>query len=104
MAVQSVPENVRLEPCEFFCSVRQYRFPRSKKRRIRRKWSRRVENLRTVPWPWGYLLAGVVYAHPQVIERLRWQVMVDGNGQIPVYEATQSDLDAALKRLAVGAA
>lgn len=32
----------------------QFRFPRTKKRRIRKKWSKRPENYKIVPWPKVY--------------------------------------------------
>lgn len=52
--------------------TRQYRFPRSKKKRIRKKWAKRRQNYRFEPST--QLLINhekrEIYGHPTVIEKL----------------------------------
>ena len=51
---------------------RQFRFPISKKRRIRKKWSKRARNHRQLPDPGLYKIAGMgLMGHPVTIGRLR---------------------------------
>ena len=49
----------------------QYRYPRTKKRRIRKKWSKRPENFRHREDFLYDQARGVVYAHPIVARRLK---------------------------------
>lgn len=49
----------------------QWRFPRSKKRRIRKKWAKDKRNWRSVMVPTAVLLGGVMFAHPSIVEKLR---------------------------------
>lgn len=49
----------------------QYRYPRTKKRRIRNKWSKRPENFRPREDFLYDQARGVVYAHPIVARRLK---------------------------------
>ena len=53
------------------CDRVQFRFPRTKKRRIRKKWAKRVENWKTVPWDKVYRMGDAIYAHPIMIEKLK---------------------------------
>ena len=55
------------------CTIReQFRFPISKKRRIREKWSKRERNYKTLPDPDMYLLQGKSWVgHPVTIQRVR---------------------------------
>ena len=46
----------------------QWRFPRSKKRRIRAKWAKRECNVRYDPLM--FLFNGTIYAHPQLAKEL----------------------------------
>lgn len=49
-------------------AVQQFRFPRTKNRRIRKKWAARPENFR--PYPHFFHIAGFGYiGHPQTIAR-----------------------------------
>lgn len=51
---------------------KQVRFPRSKRRRIRKKWSKRMENWRESPSPYIYQLMGrTLVMHPAMLVRLR---------------------------------
>ncbi len=48
----------------------QFRFPRTKKRRIRNKWLKREENVRYLPT--AYLAPeNTLYCHPAFTQRLR---------------------------------
>ena len=56
------------------CSVRQqFRFPRSKRRRIRTKWANRERNFRHLPDPNVYVMEqqGAMVGHPATIAKLR---------------------------------
>ena len=55
---------------------KQVRFPRTKKRRIRKKWAKRPENYRTIPWDKVYRMGDAIYAHPAMIEKLKRQLAV----------------------------
>ena len=50
---------------------KQYRFPRTKKRRTRKKWAKRPQNYRWSPWDRAYEINGVLYMHPTMIHRLK---------------------------------
>ncbi len=41
----------------------QYRFPRSKKRRIRNKWAQRIENYRPTPWSGFKMMGDALVGH-----------------------------------------
>lgn len=49
----------------------QYRFPKSKRRRIRKKWKNNPNNYKTRPDPQYYLLNNQIICHPIMAERLR---------------------------------
>jgi hypothetical protein len=56
-----------------YCTIRQqYRFPRSKRRRIRAKWSKRARNYRHLPDPNVYVMRdqGAVVMHPATWRKL----------------------------------
>jgi hypothetical protein len=48
---------------------RQYKFPRSKKARIRKKWARNPKYRREVPVVWQ--VDGVIMVHPKIYERIK---------------------------------
>lgn len=50
----------------------QFRFPRTKKRRIRNKWSKRPENWR--PSRRAYLTGDTLYVHPKMATLIRAQM------------------------------
>ena len=54
----------------------QFRFPRSKKRRIRKKWTKREGNVRYQPDPNLYILdkQKVTVGHPATLAQLRREV------------------------------
>lgn len=52
--------------------VEQFRFPRTKKRRIRNKWAKRPVNFR--PARRFYATNDAIYVHPVMWERLRKQI------------------------------
>ena len=53
---------------------KQVRFPRSKKRRIRKKWAKRPENWRSVPQDKAYQIGDTLVMHPAMLERLKKQL------------------------------
>lgn len=62
-----------IESVTLFVRREQYRFPRSKRRRIRRKWAKRASNWRLGADP-SILVDpanGILYMHPQTAARLR---------------------------------
>jgi hypothetical protein len=46
---------------------KQVRFPRSKKRRIRKKWTKQRKNFGWVPSPTIYRMGNMIIAHPKTI-------------------------------------
>lgn len=50
----------------------QWRFPRSRKRRIRDKWAKRPENSRREPC--AFVISGDVFAHPSIVTRIRQEI------------------------------
>jgi len=49
----------------------QYRFPKSKRRRIRKKWKKDQTNWKTKPDPQYYFLNNQIICHPIMAEKLR---------------------------------
>ena len=50
----------------------QFRFPRSKKRRIRAKWAKRTSNWKTVSYSVAYCIQGIgIVCHPSVADEIR---------------------------------
>jgi len=49
----------------------QYRFPRSKRKRMRKKWSKQEKNFHYVPSNSVWTIGGMIYVHPQVLNRMR---------------------------------
>jgi hypothetical protein len=87
----------KLIPDTSLIEARQIRFPRSKRRRIRRKWSRRQENL--IIRPSSMLLydhsARTVVGHPAALVMLRAKICASKqndprahNGAPPCFEET----------------
>lgn len=54
-----------------FTRKEQVRFPRSKRRRIRKKWAKREENYRTKILDDILEIHGVLYMHPRTARRLQ---------------------------------
>jgi hypothetical protein len=48
---------------------KQFRFPRTKKKRIRKKWAGRPENFKQ--FPTIYRMGKELIAHPQIVAQLR---------------------------------
>jgi hypothetical protein len=60
--------------------LEQFRFPKSKRRRIRDKWAARVTNSRWMPDPNVYRIDGNIIGHPAAIYRLRKRLEKKGGG------------------------
>lgn len=55
----------------FLIEWKQYRFPRSKKKRIRAKWAKRQENYRMVPvYDVIWLSSGKLMMHPETYKAI----------------------------------
>jgi hypothetical protein len=67
-------DEVRICPCLYFTDRKQFRFPRSKKKRIRKKWAKDKRNWKVVPEYKAVFINGCLYAHPDVLERIRKKV------------------------------
>ena len=48
----------------------QFRFPRSKKRRIRKKWSKRYENYKTAPKEEVFIIGDSIICHPSMAVKI----------------------------------
>jgi hypothetical protein len=54
-----------------FCTDRvQFRYPRSKKKRIRRKWAKNPRNYHDVPSNTCVVIHGKIYMHPEKLKQL----------------------------------
>lgn len=58
----------------FMCERKQVRFPRSKRKRIRRKWAKQAKNYRDVPLKTIYQLGDKLIGHPETLRRLSTEV------------------------------
>jgi hypothetical protein len=63
--------DLEIVECALMADRVQVRFPRTKKKRIRRKWAKQEKNYRSVPWQKAYRVGGTLYMHPQSAARLR---------------------------------
>lgn len=58
--------------------TKQVRFPRSKKRRIQKKWRKRPGNIKTVPDRQCIMIGDKIICHPVVAAELRAAIKVHG--------------------------
>ena len=65
-----------------FSETMQYRFPRSKKRRIRRKWQKDRRNWKSVPKLRAYQIGDTIYMHPDVLNRLTQEIARQNDDRI----------------------
>lgn len=49
----------------------QFRFPRSKKKRIRKKWAKDQKNYKNVPWDKVYKIGDTFIMHPTLLDQVR---------------------------------
>jgi hypothetical protein len=59
--------------CLWMCDSIQVRFPRSKKKRIRKKWRKKKENWGIKPGEKVYVMDGIIIAHPVIIQKIKDQ-------------------------------
>ena len=52
----------------------QFRFPRSKKRRMRKKWTKNQKNWKTIPLDTIYRMGDTLIMHPMMTERLKKEI------------------------------
>ena len=57
-----------------FADWKQVRFPRSKKRRIKKKWRKQSRNFRMVPQKKIFQVGNSFYAHPEIVDEF-WKQM-----------------------------
>lgn len=62
---------IELVPNDLLADRRQTRFPKSKSRRIRRKWTKRQSNWSMVPRMSYYMMGNQLIAHLVMIEKIR---------------------------------
>ena len=77
----SIPFGTPIVPCEWMVDRvwTQVRFPRSKKKRIRKKWRKDSRNFRIVEKPWpAYLANGTLFCHTSTYLALKRSLAVDG--------------------------
>jgi hypothetical protein len=73
LETQAFPAGLRVFE-NLYCTIsRQFRFPRSKRTRIRKKWSAQQLNYRNIPDPDVYVmeLEGYIIGHPETIAKLK---------------------------------
>lgn len=63
----------------------QYRFPKSKRRRIRKKWKKDLKNWKTKVDPQCYLLNNQIICHPEVAEKLRSSMLTYENSRAKLF-------------------
>lgn len=61
---------IEMVPNSLLADRRQTRFPKSKSRRIRRKWTKRQSNWSMVPRMSYYMMGNQLIAHPSMIEKI----------------------------------
>ena len=60
--------------CNHMADWKQFRFPRSKKRRIKKKWRKQSRNFRMVPQKKIFRVGNSFYAHPKIVDEF-WKQM-----------------------------
>lgn len=65
------PFGLKVYECPWMTVREQVRFPRSKKRRIRKKWAKQQRNYGQVPSSEVILLADAVHMHPATLQKFR---------------------------------
>ena len=60
--------------CNYMADWKQFRFPRSKKRRIKKKWRKNARNFRMVPQKKIFRVGNSFYAHPEIVDEFWRQV------------------------------
>lgn len=61
---------IRLYANQHLVERRQVRFPRSKKRRIRKKWAKRASNWAVRPDPSVYMVGRDAFGHPAILAKI----------------------------------
>ena len=60
--------------CKYMEDWKQFRFPRSKKHRIKTKWQKQTCNFRMVPQNKIFQIGNSFYAHPEIVDEF-WRQM-----------------------------
>lgn len=61
-------------PSPYMADCKQFRFPKSKKARVRKKWAKRTENWRMVPWPHLMQMGNTFLGHPATIAKVKARI------------------------------
>jgi hypothetical protein len=62
-------------PLVVFTDRVQFKFPRSKKRRIRKKWAKRAINFKDVKRGGTVIVNGIMYCHPSIFHEIQKNIM-----------------------------
>lgn len=62
-----------------FADWKQFRFPRSKKLRIKKKWRKNAQNFRMVPQKKIFRVGNSFYAHPEIVDEFWKQMEANGS-------------------------
>lgn len=64
---------------------KQVKFPRSKKKRIRKKWAKNRKNYRWVAWTTVYRIGNVIVMHPIMLAKLKKELDKRNENQSLLY-------------------
>jgi hypothetical protein len=67
---------LEVRQCPWMTVRKQVRFPRSKKRRMRKKWAKQHRNYATVPSTQIIQMMGVFYVHPETWQKIKRKLSV----------------------------
>ena len=62
--------DARIVVSPMMCDRKQIRFPRSKKRRIQKKWRKRPGNWVNIPWQHAIKSGDIYLVHPAILSQL----------------------------------
>lgn len=77
---------------EFEYKSEQYRFPRSKSRRIRKKWLKNKANWKLVKYRPVYLISGMFFAHANTVDLMKKEHAI-----AKVLMRTQNDIEPTIR-------
>ena len=71
--------------CNYMEDWKQFRFPRSKKRRIKKKWWKESRNFRMVPQKKIFQVGNSFYAHPENVDEFWRQMEAKASASIAAF-------------------
>jgi hypothetical protein len=75
----------QVRQCPWMTVRKQVRFPRSKKRRMRKKWAKQQRNYATVPSTEIIQMMGAFHMHPETWQKLKATDKADKTGLVTTY-------------------